>query len=162
MDESCSSRATDRIHTAVGTNRVSRPVRTKRRICGLLALLAMALLAVLGGCGDQPRLSLDDIEQVRLGQPGVGDTNWRPAAAAEVKRLVEYYAEARSLADDFGTTHPAVAEVTLTSGDVLTVWGGGEEFQTVAFKDRQWNIKGSRLHRMMQEIAAGQIDVGAP
>ena len=139
-----------------------RPMRTAPRCCGLGVLLLIALLAVLGGCGDQPRLSLDDIDQVRLGQPGAGGMVLRPATAAEVERLVEYYAEAQGLAVDFGTTHPAAAEVTLTSGDVLTIWGGGEESQTVALKGRQWNIRGSRLHRMMQQVAAGELDAGAP
>lgn len=137
-------------------------MKTTRRFCGLGVLLSVALLFVLGSCGDQPRLALDDIKEVRLGQPGAGDANWRLATGAEVERLVEYYAEAQGLADDFGTTHPAVAEVTLTSGDVLIIRGGGEEFQTVELKGRQWNIRSPRLHRMMQEIAAWDVDAGAP
>ena len=70
------------------------PMRTKRYSCGLLVSLSVALLVMLGGCGDQPQLAHDDIDEVLLGQPGTGDVNRRPATAAEVTCLVEYYAEA--------------------------------------------------------------------
>ncbi len=128
----------------------------------LVALLLAALLATLAGCGDQPELSLDDINEVRFGIPGSGEGSWRPATDAEVERFVTYYSEARDFADDVGTTHPAVVEVTLRSGETLQVWGGGEEFQTVVRGDQQWKIKGAQLHRMMEQIARGESDVGKP
>jgi hypothetical protein len=71
-----------------------------------------------------------------------------------MRRFVEYYSEARNLADDFGTTPPARIDVILKSGDTLTVWGGGETFQTVRWGDRQYNIKSEGLHQMLQEIAS--------
>ena len=70
------------------------PMRTKRHACRLLVLLSVALLTMHAGCGNQPQLALDDIDEVLLGQPGTGDVNRRPATAAEVTCLVEYYAEA--------------------------------------------------------------------
>lgn len=114
-------------------------------------VLAVAAVAV-GSCGRAPSLSLDDVEAVRFSSPASG-RSW-VASETEVQRFVEYYSEARNLADDFGTTPPARIDVILKSGDALVVWGGGETYQTVGWGDRQYNIKSERLHRMLQEIAS--------
>ncbi len=137
-------------------------MRPKLHMWCLLALLLAALLTMSAGCANQAQLCFGDISQVRLGQPGSGDGKWRVATDAEVERFVKYYAEARDFADDVGTTHPAVVEVTLGSGETLRVWGGGEEFQTVARGDQQWNIRSAALHKMMEQIARGESDVGKP
>jgi hypothetical protein len=114
-------------------------------------VLAMAAVA-LGSCGETPRLSLDDVEAVRFTAIFSGAS--RMASDTEVGRFVEYYSEARNLADDFGTTPPARIDVTLKSGETLTVWGGGEHYQTVVRSDRQYNIENEGLHQMLQEIAS--------
>lgn len=119
----------------------------------IVPFFVLALVAVvLGSCGKAPNLSLDDVESVRFTGSSSGTS--RMASDTEVERFVEYYSEARDLADDFGTTPPAQMVVTLKSGGALTVSGGGEHFQTVSRGDKQYNIESEGLHQMLQEIAS--------
>lgn len=120
-----------------------------RRILSLI--LVMAAIA-LGACGQEASLSPDEVEEVLFTALDSGHS--RVASETEVRLLVEYYAEARKLSDDRGTTPPARIDVRLDSGETLVVWGGGEIFQTVGWGGRQYNIEGERLHQMLQGIAS--------
>jgi len=119
--------------------------------------MAVACLVLIGaptltGCSRPPTLPLDDIERVTL---GITDGGWtRPATAAEIERLIAAYAEADDLDDSMGTTHPVVAEITLTSGSTLRIWGGTGRFQTVSDGRGQWNIASTQLDQLLRQIAA--------
>ncbi|MHB9150994.1 MAG: hypothetical protein ACYC33_13130 [Thermoleophilia bacterium] len=119
----------------------------------IVSFFVLAMAAVLlGSCGEAPSLSLEDVEVVRFTALFSGTS--RLASETEVERFVEYYSEAHNLADDFGTTPPARIDVALKSGGTLTIWGGGETYQTVGWGDRQYNIESEGLHQMLQDIAS--------
>lgn len=114
-----------------------------------LVLLVVAVLT--GGCAAAPRLTADDIKQVRFSSFFDG-REWT-ATGEEVGRFVEAYNEAKRLSNNNGTTAPARIDVTFKTGEVLRIWGGGQRFQTVEWDGEQSNIEGEKLHVLLAEIA---------
>lgn len=118
--------------------------------CLVLALF----LLTLAGCGVQPRFEVDDIERVEFWS--LFDDRKRIATEEETAHFVEAYCEARPVSHDNGTTPPARIDVTFKNGDVLTVWSGATDFQTIKWKGRQSNIHSDKLAALLLEVAPEQ------
>lgn len=121
----------------------------RRGIIGLVLLLAVAALS---GCAQRPAISVDEVESVTfmtLAPPG---REW-VATDREVARFVEAYGEAKSLSNANGTTPPARIDVELKNGETLTVWGGGQAFQTIRWRGKQSNIESDKLGALLEDIA---------
>lgn len=122
-----------------------------------VALLLVVVLVALTGCGAQPRLAAEDVDTVQYWS--LFDDRKKSASADEVRALVEAYNEAKPLKNDDGTTPPARVDVTLKSGERLTIWGGGQHFQTIKWHGKQSNILGEKLGELLEEIASPKMRV---
>ena len=120
---------------------------------GIIGLVLLVAVAALSGCARQyPELSVDDVESVTymtLAPPG---REWA-ATDREVARFIDAYGKAEGLSNDDGTTPPARIDVVLKNGETLTVWGGGQAFQTIRWRGEQSNIEGAELGALLEEIA---------
>lgn len=63
----------------------------------------------------------------------------------EIKNLVIAYNEAKPYDNSVGTTHDFRIEIKLVSGDIITVAGGSQGFQSAGKDGKQFNIKGDKL-----------------
>ena len=121
----------------------------RRGIIGLVLLLAVAALF---GCAQRPALSVDEVESVTFMTLAPLGREW-VVTDREVARFVEAYGEAKGLSNENGTTPPACIEVELKNGETLTVWGGGQAFQTINWRGKQSNIESDKLGLLLEEIA---------
>lgn len=121
----------------------------------LIVCIAMVVsLLALVGCGVQPRFEVDDVEQMQFWS--LPDNHKRTATDEEVVRFVEAYRQARPVSHDNGTTPPARIDVTFKNGELLTVWSGGADFQTIRWGGRQSNIRSDELAALLEEVTVDQ------
>ena len=118
-----------------------------------VALVSVVLLLVTA-CSSQSEFPLGGIKEVEFcafEDPGYGPT-WM-ASDAEIARFVDAYLRVGPYRSDVGTTHDARIDVALADGQHLVVWGGGEDFQTVKWQGKQFNIQGEELRDLFEDIA---------
>lgn len=63
----------------------------------------------------------------------------------EVKRFVDGYNQATRYRDDAGTTYEVIVNLKMSNGDVISVYGGTQGFQTVGIQGKKSNIQSDGL-----------------
>jgi len=121
----------------------------------LIVPVALVIALLLAGCSAKPPVRSDDIEQVLFFSLQRGQK--RVASPDEVRQFMAAYEAARPIPGDFGTTPPARIEVLFKSGRELVVSGGGESYSTVESHDPPLNLRGEELHRLLEQVAAGDV-----
>ena len=123
-----------------------RPERPMR----ILMLILVATLMAASGCSEKPTLRIDQVRSAQFA--------YKPVSSGVLEELVAAFQRARPLRSDVGTTHPVRIDVVLNSGDTMVIFGGGGTgFQTVAFRNRQFNIQGEELEALLDRLYASYM-----